>query len=154
MGGPLLAAGGDSAAGGRVVGILYAALLGVCNGSLMVPLTCFQNGCPSIGVHAYTGSALAALAFLPSLAAGTAVAHPVIFLMYWGPSICKGSWPEFHASIVALPALLTGSFWAMGNFASLFATVYLGQVIGFPLTQACLIICGMWGILYFKEIQG
>merc|ERR1740121_3180672 len=75
-------------------------------------------------------------------------------MLYWGRAICEGARPEFHVTKVATPALLTGAFWGMGNFSAMFASVYLGQVVGFPLTQCCLVISGAWGILYFKEIQG
>lgn len=135
-------------------GIVYAIVLGFVNGSLMAPVTCFHDGCESIGVQAYTGTTLAPLAFLPSLAAGILVAHPILFLLYWGPSMCRGEMPQFHVSTVATPALMTGAFWGMGNFVVMFATVYLGQTVGFPLTQCCLVVSGAWGILYFKEIQG
>lgn len=151
---PLLESGDESKFGAFIFGIFCATVLGVCNGSLMVPLSCFQHGCPAVGIQAYIGAVLAPVAFLPSLAAGTIAAHLVLFLMYWGPSMCRGEWPQFHVSTVALPALLTGGFWGLGNFTSFYATVYLGQVVGFPLTQCCLIICGLWGILYFREIQG
>merc|ERR1740123_2254500 len=117
-------------------------------------MTCFQNGCPSIGIEAYTGTTLAPLAFLPSLVAGILLAHPVLFMLYWGRSMYHGVKPQFHVASVAVPALLTGAFWSMGNFSTMFATVYLGQVVGFPLTQCCLVISGAWGVLYFKEIQG
>jgi hypothetical protein len=33
----------------------------------------------------------------------------------------------------------------MGNFSSMFATIYLGQTIGFPLTQTCIVVNGFWG---------
>jgi len=140
--------------GGFAFGALCAVGLGVCNASTMVSMTCFQNGCDVIGVQAYTGKILAPLAFLPSLAAGILVAQPVMFALYWGRSMARGVMPQFHFSKVALPALLTGAFWGMGNFNAMFATVYLGQTIGFPLTQCCLTINGLWGILYYKEIIG
>jgi len=142
------------AAGAAVFGIISACFLGLCNGSLMVSLTCFQHGCAAIGVEAYKGSVLAPLAFLPSLAAGIMVMQPVLFLLYWGRSILAGRMPQFHFSKVAVSGLLTGAFWGMGNFNAMFATVYLGQTIGFPLTQCCLILNGVWGILYYKEIKG
>jgi len=141
-------------AGGFVFGSVCAAGLGLCNGTLMVSTVCFQNGCDAIGVQAYTGNVLAPLAFLPSLAAGILVAQPLLFFLYWGRSMARGVMPEFHFSKVALPGLLTGCFWGMGNFNAMFATVYLGQTIGFPLTQCCLILNGVWGILYYKEIVG
>ena len=136
------------------VGICSACALGVCNGSLMVSLTCFQNGCPTIGVTKFSGGVLAPLAFLPSLSAGILVAQPAMFLLYWSRSMCAGEMPQFHFSKVAIPGLLTGCFWGMGNFNAMFATVYLGQTIGFPLTQCCLILNGLWGILYYQEIVG
>merc|ERR1712007_153589 len=120
----------------------------------MVPMTCFSQGCPLIGVSAYTGHQLASLAFLPSLAAGIVVAQPLLFLAYFARSLIKLQWPKFHFSKVALPGLLTGAFWGMGNFNAMYATVYLGQTIGFPLTQCCLTLNGLWGILYYKEIRG
>eukprot|EP00931_Biecheleriopsis_adriatica_P097899 TRINITY_DN7176_c0_g1_i1.p1 TRINITY_DN7176_c0_g1~~TRINITY_DN7176_c0_g1_i1.p1 ORF type:complete len:401 (-),score=51.85 TRINITY_DN7176_c0_g1_i1:329-1486(-) len=139
---------------GFVFGTMCAVALGLCNGSLMVSTVCFQNGCEAIGVQRYEGDVLAPLAFLPSLAAGILVAQPVLFALYWGRSIAKGVMPQFHFSKVALPGLLTGLFWGMGNFNSMYATIYLGQTIGFPLTQCSLIICGLWGVLYYKEIVG
>jgi len=137
-----------------VTGAAAAVGLGLCNGSLMVSMTCFGEGCPSIGVSKYTGTSLSSLAFLPSLAIGVLVAQPPLFLLYWGRSMLKGQYPEFHMKAVAVPGLLTGFYWGMGNFAAMFATVYLGQTIGFPLTQCCLILNGLWGILYYREIQG
>lgn len=137
-----------------IFGIASACIAGAVNGSLMVFLNCFQHGCPAIGVSAYRGSVLAPLAFLPSLSLGILVAQPVIFLLYWGRSMLAGQMPEFHVKTTAIPGMLTGAFWGMGNFLSMYATVYLGQTIGFPLTQTCLVITGSWGIFYYKEIQG
>mmetsp|Transcript_30847 Transcript_30847/g.98375 ORF Transcript_30847/g.98375 Transcript_30847/m.98375 type:complete len:406 (-) Transcript_30847:112-1329(-) len=146
-------AGGRSA--GRVLfGLLSCLSTGLTNGSLMVPMNCFQSGCPSIGISAYTGDVLAPLAFLPSLAAGVLAVYPVCFALYFWRSLASRQFPEFHFAAVSLPGLLTGLFWGMGNFNAMFATVYLGQTIGYPLTQLCLIINGLWGILYFKEVSG
>eukprot|EP00930_Biecheleria_cincta_P089169 TRINITY_DN78439_c0_g1_i1.p1 TRINITY_DN78439_c0_g1~~TRINITY_DN78439_c0_g1_i1.p1 ORF type:complete len:410 (+),score=59.76 TRINITY_DN78439_c0_g1_i1:46-1275(+) len=142
------------ASGKKLAGVLSAAALGLCNGSLMAPMTCYQNACPAIGIEKYTGTVLAPLAFLPSLAAGLVVVHPILFFLYWSRSMAKGVMPQFHFSKVAVPGLLTGAFWAMGNFCAMYATVYLGQTIGFPLTQLCLILNGIWGILYYREIVG
>merc|ERR1712070_941129 len=102
----------------------------------------------------YEGNVLASIAFLPSLSIGVLVAQPIIFLLYWGRAMASGTFPKFHFQAVSLPALLTGCYWSFGNVTSMFATIYLGQTIGFPLTQCCLIINGCWGILYYKEIRG
>uniref|UniRef100_A0A7S4Q7Y3 EamA domain-containing protein n=1 Tax=Alexandrium monilatum TaxID=311494 RepID=A0A7S4Q7Y3_9DINO len=142
-------------AGGSVLfGLLNCVGVGIFNGSLMVPMRCFQQGCSSIGIHAYEGNVLAPLAFLPSLALGILAVLPVCFALYFWRTLLAGRLPNFHFSVVALPGFLTGMFWGMGNFNAMFATVYLGQTIGYPLTQCCLILNGLWGILYYKEIRG
>ena len=98
------------------------------------------------------------MAFLPSLCIGIAIVTPVFFVCYfgtkrllWGPA---AGTPQLHFKVAALPGLITGVYWGCGNFASLFAAAYLGQTIGFPLTQTCIVINGLWGILYYKEISG
>merc|ERR1711957_66200 len=73
---------------------------------------------------------------------------------YWGPSMMRGVYPKFHAKAITGPAVFTGVTWAMGNFNAMFGTVYLGQTIGFPLTQCCLVLNGILGIAYFQELQG
>merc|ERR1712061_928250 len=92
----------EQTSGSAVVGVICACALGVCNGSLMMSMTCFQKGCPAIGIEPYTGDVLAPLAVLPSLSVGILVAQPVLFLLYWGRSIAKGVMPEFHLSEVAV----------------------------------------------------
>jgi glucose uptake protein GlcU len=37
---------------------------------------------------------------------------------------------------------------------SIYATLYLGLTVGFPLTQVALVTSGLWGILLFREISG
>jgi glucose uptake protein GlcU len=44
-----------------------------------------------------------------------------------------------------------GSF---GNFFSLISVFYLGEGVGYPLVQTSILISGLWGIFYFKEITG
>jgi len=141
-------------AGGAFFGLINCLGVGLFNGSLMVPMQCFQQGCDAIGIGAYEGDILAPLAFLPSLALGILAVLPVFFALHFRRVLLAGRLPNFHFSAVALPGFLTGMFWGMGNFDAMFATVYLGQTIGYPLTQCCLILNGLWGILYYKEIQG
>jgi len=131
-----------------------AVTVGLMNGTLMVPVTFFQSGSAALGIPGYKGDLLSPIAFLPSLSIGILCMQVPIFLIYFARDICKGHQPKFQASIVAAPGLVTGAYWAMGNFASMFAATYLGQTIGFPLTQTCIIIGGLWGIFYYGEIEG
>ena len=55
-------------------------------------------------------------------------------------------------TIVALTGICSGFLWACGNFGSLHATLGLGQAIGFPLTQVCVLVSAGWGIGAFGEI--
>ena len=36
---------------------------------------------------------------------------------------------------------------------SVHASMRLGQAVGFPLTQVCVVISALWGIGYFGELQ-
>lgn len=145
---------GQSNAGDMLIGLACCIGVGLTNGSLMMPMSCFQSGCESINVNGFDGDQLAPLAFLPSLAAGVLAVQPVMFLLYYGRQLLAGEVPKFHVRVATVPGLLTGVFWSLGNFNAMFATVYLGQTIGFPLTQTCIVLNGLWGILYFKEIAG
>merc|ERR1711870_152042 len=60
-----------------VTGLLCAIGCGLLNGSLMVPMTCFQNGSSVLGVSKYGGGGLAPIAFLPSLSIGIIIVQPV-----------------------------------------------------------------------------
>jgi len=61
---------------------------------------------------------------------------------------------ELKFSVVALPGLLGGFVWNIGNWASIFATLFLGYTVGFPLSQCALLVGGFWGVVLFKEITG
>ncbi|KAK3260043.1 hypothetical protein CYMTET_30986 [Cymbomonas tetramitiformis] len=144
-----LEGGADKSAQNFASGVFWAVATGLLNGSQMVPLQCFSNGC--FGSPAYTGSAGASVAFLPSLAVGVMTITPAFAIIYFG---AKREVPEFAFSVAGVPGLLTGAFWAMGNFAAMFATEYLGQTIGFPMTQACIIVNAFLGIVFYREITG
>ena len=54
----------------------------------------------------------------------------------------------------AVAGVCSGLLWACGNFGSLHATLGLGQAVGFPLTQVCVLVSAAWGIGAFGEIPG
>lgn len=33
------------------------------------------------------------------------------------------------------------------------ATYYLGMKVGFPLTQTCIVVTALWGVLFFREMD-
>ena len=135
------------------IGIFCAINVGVLNGSLMMPLKCFDKGGCALFPHPYEGPAgLAAINFLPSLCIGLALVTPAAFLAFY--LLKGGDNVNLHFGVAALPGTLTGVFWACGNFASFYASVFLGQTIGFPLTQTCICVNCLWGVYYYGEIKG
>merc|ERR1712125_260056 len=78
--------------GSPLFGFLCALGVGFTNGSTMVPMTCFQQGCFGSEPFPHKDQ-IPAMAFLPSLAAGIAIAQPIMFLLYWTPFMARGTFP-------------------------------------------------------------
>jgi glucose uptake protein GlcU len=62
--------------------------------------------------------------------------------------------PSFHLRIMWLPGGLAGLLWSIGNFFSLISVFYLGEGVGYPLVQTSILISGLWGLFYYKEVTG
>ncbi len=110
-------------------GVGYAVLAGVAFGSMMVPFKLSglspQRYILSIGVGVLLGGWLMYLAVRPRLDRGVTVAGTA-----------------------------SAAMWMAGNLGSLAAVDALGLTVGQPLTQTALFISVLWGIAYFREIQG
>ena len=115
--------------------------LGLLNGSMLVPMQ-------------YVPPEDQGITYLYSFAIGVIIVTPVIVSIYFGIEyLRKRQVPKFHFKITVLPALLAGLLWNIGNYFSIYATIYLGLAVGFPLTQMALVVAGVWGMLIFKEIK-
>eukprot|EP00935_MAST-01C_sp_MAST-1C-sp1_P001481 g1481.t1 len=141
-----------------VRGLLAAIASGLFNGSMTMPLRCFPSNCKSVPeVLSYKWGRCEEIqnppmAFLPSCAAGIAVMVPLFFLLFFGLRNLVEL--NYRWRDLSIPGFFTGAFWAMGNFSAFFSTQHLGQTIGYPLTQTCVIVSGLWGIFYYREIEG
>ena len=63
--------------------------------------------------------------------------------------------PPAHVRSCALPGMLSGALWNAGNGGATLATLPpLGQGVGYPLSQAALLVSAAWGVFYFREITG
>ena len=51
-----------------------------------------------------------------------------------------------------LPGGCSGLLWSIGNVGNILAVSHLGQAIGLSLGQAAMIVSGLWGIFWYKEI--
>lgn len=121
---------------------LFCFSVGFCDGSLMVP---FKE------THAVTLED--SLRYLACFGLSSVVVSPIYFIIYLLVFRGRDGIPLLHVKVSFLPGTLSGVLWATANLMSVHATYYLGIKIGFPLTQTCIIITALWGILYFKEFD-
>jgi glucose uptake protein GlcU len=47
---------------------------------------------------------------------------------------------------------MSGILWSIGNMASMISVTYLGEGVGYSMTQSAMLVSGLWGIFLFKEI--
>jgi glucose uptake protein GlcU len=45
-----------------------------------------------------------------------------------------------------------GVLWAAGNVCSIVAVLKLGQAVGYSSVQASIMVSGLWGLFYYKEV--
>eukprot|EP00929_Paragymnodinium_shiwhaense_P082780 TRINITY_DN43794_c0_g1_i1.p1 TRINITY_DN43794_c0_g1~~TRINITY_DN43794_c0_g1_i1.p1 ORF type:complete len:450 (+),score=82.28 TRINITY_DN43794_c0_g1_i1:133-1350(+) len=123
------------------VGIAAALFNGVWGGSNLVP----AQYAPYHGVHFQISFAVGAMA--------VTVAMLLIYFLYlklwWGQPP-----PALHLRAMAWPGFISGCLWSLGNFCSLYVLNNLGQGIGNAFLQSSVIVSGLWGILYYKEMTG
>ena len=53
-----------------------------------------------------------------------------------------------------LCACLPPVAWSTGNVASILAVTHLGEALGYSGCQASLVVSGLWGIFFFREVDG
>lgn len=129
------------ASGSAVVGIGAALFNGVWGGSNLVP----SHFSKDKGLH-----------FVLSFAFGALIVNIALFGSY-----CIVRWtrwrlppPSFHVRTMLLPGFLSGTLWSFGNICSLYAVNTIGQGIGYSLVQSSIIVSGLWGIIYYREMHG
>ncbi len=103
----------------------------------------------SLGVQA------SGLTWVFSFSVGAAIVNLFLLLVY---SFClllsKKPLPDFQFRVMFLPGSISGLLWATGNFCSIYAVIALGQSIGYPSVQSSMIVSGLWGIIYYRELRG
>jgi glucose uptake protein GlcU len=130
----------------QVKGFVLAFVIGLFGGSIYVPLRLTTlTGIDQVLYSVPFG--FGALLNAALLQAGHFVAHKGFGL--FEP---MGNW-EFKRCVV--PCLVSGVLWNGGNICSILAQLEpLGLAVGYPLTQCCILVGGLWGIFYYREIQG
>lgn len=133
----------------RQLGMLAAAFCGIWGGSIMAPMK-FSKGTTK-GTH-----------YLLSFAIGASIVNITLWVLRFSytavrcRSLTKAydGLPSFHLRVMWLAGGASGLLWSIGNFFSLISVFYLGEGVGYPLVQTSILVSGLWGIFYFKEVQG
>lgn len=135
----------------RILGILAALFVtGLWGGSMMVPMQ-------------FSPADDKGLAYLTSFAIGATVVTLFLwfvrYLYLWNKhnysfSLAYGALPSFHLRKMWPYGCSCGLLWSVGNFFSILSIENLGEGVGYSTTQAAMLVSGLWGIFYFREIEG
>mmetsp|Transcript_8915 Transcript_8915/g.14440 ORF Transcript_8915/g.14440 Transcript_8915/m.14440 type:complete len:231 (+) Transcript_8915:75-767(+) len=128
-----------------VAGIVSCVLAGFADGSQLVPFKLHQVGFAALPGLDQT------LNYLCTLGLSSILTTPLLFAAY--AAFIKKSIPRLEVEAALLPSFISGILWGPGSILALFASKYLGMAVGFPLTQTCICVTALWGILFFKEID-
>ena len=52
-----------------------------------------------------------------------------------------------------IPGGTAGFIWSVGNISSMISVNALGEGIGYSVVQSAMLVSGVWGILWFREIS-
>lgn len=123
-------------------GVLCAILVGVLNGSFMLPVKLANRD-------------VEGAEYIFSFATGAMAITVLVLAVYSLARFMAGKpRPEFQMRVAALPALAAGVVWSVGNVCSVQATVRLGMSLGWPLVQCQVLVSSLWAAFYFHEIVG
>lgn len=144
--------GGRMALTRHQTGVIGAIINGAWGGLNLIPMH-----------YARRDDGMSGAAFLVSFATGSLIVNTVLWIMLiayrWQEK--KGNWeevkqalPKWHLEHLWKAGLGAGMLYSIGNFSALMAVTYLGQGVGFSFCQLQLLVSGLWGVFYFKEIRG
>jgi len=123
------------------LGIAASLLCGLTGGAEVVP----SKYAPYHGIH-----------FVLSFAYGAVVANATFLVCYGIMSayVWRQPFPSPQFRVMAVPGAISGLLWSLGNAFSLYAVNVLGQGVGFSALQSSVIVGGLWGILFYQQLNG
>ena len=155
----------------RQLGIALSVFNGLASGSSLLPL------------HKAKTEGFGGLAYIPSYGCGAMISNILVWLVFLvinfvrlqrvdqqqlqqreGQGSAAGNlfadikrsletMPPFHFRELWFRGLLAGLLLSVAMFASIVATTYLGQGVGNSLVQSKILISGLWGICWYREIS-
>jgi len=122
------------------LGVAIATAMGFLNGTSMIPL----KFAPTKDIT-----------YIISFACGAMLINTTAYIIYalFNLLVLHKPAPTLIFKVSLWP-LLSGLLWTGGFFCGTYATLILGNTIGYPLVQCQILVSGMWGIFYYKEVQG
>ena len=154
---------------------MFAALTPRQAGIFMAAMNGILGGCSLVPLHYAKKQGFQGLTYIPSFGLGSFIANIGLWSLYFcwtyyqqkqlqhdkemqatSNSVWKSSvdlMPSFHWSKLWKRGLLAGFLLSIGMICSILATGALGQGVGNSLVQLKILISGLWGIFYYKEIQ-
>ena len=134
----------------RKLGILCACFDGLWGGSILVPMHFAKTTREGLG-------------FAISFSIGATTVLITMWLIRFTFDFAsqtysiKQSWerlPSLHLSSMWLPGGIAGLLWSIGNLGSMVSVAFLGEGVGYSIVQAQMLVAGLWGIIWYQEIQG
>jgi len=147
----------------RQCGIAGAVMNGFFTGGSLVPLH-------YAGKEGFGGAR-----YFPSYGMGAMIANVLMWVVFYAVCVCKNSvavvvvhgggrkksWkeslsemPRWHFRALWLPGLLAGLMLSLAMFSTIIAITYLGQGVGNSIVQSKILVSGLWGIVWYKEVVG
>ncbi|GAX18693.1 hypothetical protein FisN_10Hh093 [Fistulifera solaris] len=130
-------------------GMLAAVFCGAWGGSVMAPMKLCKSDTQGVG-------------YLLSFSIGASIVTISLWIMRYifyawqhqSLSSAYQSLPPLHLRVMWCAGGTSGLLWSIGNFFSLISVKNLGQGVGYPLSQTSILVSGLWGIFYFREVTG
>lgn len=134
----------------RFWGIVGAIIDGGYGGSVLVPMH----------YSARSNENAKGLGYLISFSVGCTIVMCLVWLLRFSVysiqarSVARG-WsdlPSMHFRNVGPYASMAGLIWSLGNVSSIVSVALLGQAYGYSVIQSQLLIAGLWGVFWYREI--
>lgn len=141
----------------RELGIMGAVMNGVLTGSSLVP------------VHYAKRQGLGGAAYMISFATGALMANCTVWAVFFAGKMALAptntslrlnfrhtyeAMPLIYFRQLWIPAFSGGILLAIAMFGSIMSVTYLGQGVGNSIIQSKILISGLWGIFWYREITG
>ena len=138
----------------RQCGILGAVFNGIMTGGSLIPL------------HYAAEEGFGGAKFFPSYGVGAMIANTIMWLLLYLYCLAKGffngksvthvleSMPGWYFRELWFPALAAGLMLSFAMFSTILAITYLGQGVGNSIVQSKILVSGLWGIFWYKEVVG